>query len=574
MHNPIRVLFDRTPLHFRALYRQFLLRVIDLEALSIEADIPRFLGQFAGVLIFFSLAHAFLGYVYVSTPESGSAGLPSFAWHMVHHLIATMMLVVGLVAVVSWDSIFPDRRDAMILGPLPVKPSMILISKVAATSAVVGLGILTLNFASGLVWPLALSIRGRGPSAFFQEFAAYWFTMIAAVAFVYGSVLTVQGLSALPLPRRLFLALSAILQLVAFGLFFGVYFLEPSLTTPAALSAPENQNLLAWAPSYWFFALFNQLCGTLPNGFGWLALRGWIGLAVAVFGSSSSLLLCYLRTMRRTIEQPDLLPAARGFRWMPRLGSSIETAILLFSFRSLTRSRHHRLAFAFYMAIVLAVALSFVRNVVSNSPEHAVNTDFIMTTLVMMSFAVVGLRNVSSLPISLTANWMLRTSQLFPPERYIAASRHMLLVLTVLPVWMFAAALSFHFRPWHQAAGHLAILAILGSLLVDLSLIGFYKIPFTCSYLPGKVNFQFVFWGSLLVLLPLAVAGSRYELAALHDPFRLGVMILSLGSAALCLWAFNRHRARSAELYFEELPPEVITTLGLISAPPPVTSGE
>ena len=37
------------------LYRQFLLRVVDLEALSIEADIPRFLGQFAGVLIMISL---------------------------------------------------------------------------------------------------------------------------------------------------------------------------------------------------------------------------------------------------------------------------------------------------------------------------------------------------------------------------------------------------------------------------------------------------------------------------------------------------------------------------------------
>ena len=32
----------RLPLRYRVLYRQFLLRVIDLEALSIEADIPRF----------------------------------------------------------------------------------------------------------------------------------------------------------------------------------------------------------------------------------------------------------------------------------------------------------------------------------------------------------------------------------------------------------------------------------------------------------------------------------------------------------------------------------------------------
>ena len=30
-----------------------------------------------------------------------------------------MMLTVGLIAVICWDSIFPDRRDVMVLSPLP-----------------------------------------------------------------------------------------------------------------------------------------------------------------------------------------------------------------------------------------------------------------------------------------------------------------------------------------------------------------------------------------------------------------------------------------------------------------------
>jgi hypothetical protein len=50
------------------------LRVIDLEALSIQADVVRFLGQFAGVLIMISLlsfgwrVHFHIGYL-PSTPE-------------------------------------------------------------------------------------------------------------------------------------------------------------------------------------------------------------------------------------------------------------------------------------------------------------------------------------------------------------------------------------------------------------------------------------------------------------------------------------------------------------------------
>ncbi len=77
----------------------------------------------------------------------------------------------------------------------------------------------------------------QGFRGFFGFCAAYWFTLIASSLFLYCSVLTVQGLTALLLPRRLFLRLSAILQLAAFGLFFSVYFLQPSLTHPCGLGS-------------------------------------------------------------------------------------------------------------------------------------------------------------------------------------------------------------------------------------------------------------------------------------------------------------------------------------------------
>ena len=111
----------RLPLRYRVLYRQFLLRVIDLEALSIEADIPRFLGQFAGVLMMISLVQA-LGTLMFPPPPA--------PWHVEQSAISRMMLVIGLVAVLTWDNTFPDRRDAMILGPLPVKPGTILLAKI------------------------------------------------------------------------------------------------------------------------------------------------------------------------------------------------------------------------------------------------------------------------------------------------------------------------------------------------------------------------------------------------------------------------------------------------------------
>ncbi|MGO9337938.1 MAG: hypothetical protein ACLPY1_10565 [Terracidiphilus sp.] len=551
----------RLPLDFRVLYRQFLLRVIDLEALSIQADVTAFLGQFAGVLIMLSLVHAtvtYLGYAFITEPAERFA----FLLHMQHYLIATMMLVAGMFAVLSWDATFPDRRDVLVLSPLPVATHTILIAKVSANAAVLGLAIITLNGASGVVMPLIMGAQPGPALGFFQSLPAWWFTIVAASLFLYGSVLTIQGFTALLLPRRMFLRLSAVLQLAAFGLFLGVYFVQPSITTLAAMAAPENHWVLACSPSYWFLATFNQLNGSLPPQFAWIAFRAWTGLAVAVAGAASSLLLCYMHTMKKTVEEPDLVSGG-GLQWMPSIGNTLHTAIAHFSIRSLARSRQHRVAFAFYLAFVLGIALSLLRGEVAAEAPRPLSLDLLIPTFLMMFFAVVGLRNVFSLPISLTANWVLRTTQVRPSQDYVEATRRSLQLLAVLPVWLLSAALAYGFRPVSQVAAHLAVLALLGFILVELCLIGFYKVPFTCSYLPGKTNIQFAFWGFVIVLLAVIVPCAEFELRALHQADRCGFMLSLLIGLAVALLAYNNHRAKSAVIYFEEIPDEVITTLRL-----------
>ena len=186
----------------------------------------------------------------------------------------------------------------------------------------------------------------------------------------------------------------------------------------------------------------------------------------------------------------------------------------------------------------------------------------------MMSFAVLGLRAIFSLPISLNANWMLRITQLRPARHYIAATRRALLFLGVAPIWIICAALSVRLRPASQTAQHLAFLALLGGVLVELSLIRFDKVPFTCSYLPGKTNVQAVFWGFVFTFLSLGLLIGTYELSTFNNPLHYALMMLCAASAIAALWAVNRLHAQSTVLYFEEQPPEVITRLGLIFVPP------
>jgi hypothetical protein len=391
--------------------------------------------------------------------------------------------------------------------------------------------------------------------------------MAAASTFLICSVLTVQGFTALLLPRKIFLRLSAILQVCAFGLVLGGYFLLPSITTPAAMALPDNHWVLAWSPSFWFFGLFNQLNGSLPTSLEWLAHRGWLGLGIVVFGATTSLLLCYLRTMKKTVEEPDLVPGVSHSRWAPRFGSSLRTALVFFCLRSLTRSRQHRLAFSLYLAVILSIALFWVHIELSNPGSRFLSADFLAATLVIMSLGVFGLRSVFSLPISLTANWVWRLTQLRPSKEYIAATQSSVLALAVVPTWLLCALLSLPLRPWHQVAAHLAVLAVLGWIFAELSLVGMHKVPFTCSYLPGKVHIQVLFWCFMVLLVVFSLTSADIEMPALNNPLRYALMISVLMIAAFGLYALNRHRAKSAIIYFEDLPPELITSLGLVSAP-------
>jgi hypothetical protein len=150
---------------------------------------------------------------------------------------------------------------------------------------------------------------------------------LIAGAFIVLAFLAVQGLAANLLPRQLFLRVSAFFQAGALCLLLLVYLLEPSLESPTALTAPENQRLFAWLPSYWFLGLFQQLKGSMYPALAALARRAWIGLAVSILGAAAALLLSYVRMLPKIVEQPDIRPLTRKIAWSLGFGNSLQTAM-------------------------------------------------------------------------------------------------------------------------------------------------------------------------------------------------------------------------------------------------------
>jgi hypothetical protein len=562
---------------FRVLYRDFLLRLVDLELLSAGGDVQKLLGQFGAMLAAFGFTITIFTF-----PALARSGLPfdkliGPVRVEQEFLIATTMAIAGLFSVLAWNAVFPDRRDSLILGLLPVRIRTIFLAKVAAIGTALGVSIAAVNIFTGLCFPFLAIAPGGGMLGGLRSMAAYWVAMVAAGLFVCCGLLALQGLAAQLLSYRLLLRFSSFLQLSAFFVNLGVYFLKPTFT-----SAPGP---LHWLPSFWFCGLLQVLNGDSNPPFGTLASRALWSLLVVLSIAVATLALAYRRNIRRIIEQPDIAPADRS-RPATRIGSflaakllarPLDRAVILFVARTIGRSRQHRLLLSAYAGIGFAIALAYARDFLygSSSFEPAypdlhwnqVNGPFLVGSLVLLFFAVIGARAAFAMPIALRANWIFRITAVHSPRAYSAAVRKSLFALTAIPIWILSGILFFVIWPARFAGQHVAVMLVTGFLMVEISLHRFRKIPFACSYLPGKAKIHTKLGTVGIGFLMATNLGVQIEYWAMHKGVRFAVLFAILLAFAISAWRRTAEFARSPanRLQFEDLPPAEVTALDLRS---------
>ena len=397
-------------------------------------------------------------------------------------------------------------------------------------------------------------------------FAAYWTSTAAAGVFIFCCVLGLQGIAQL-LPRQKFLRVSSFLQMAFFVLLVTVYFLQPPFSELGDLS--QQQQVLRWLPSYWFFGMFQSLNGPIRPELEFLVRRAWIGLGIASISAVASYLICYFRTLRKIAEQPDILPTRRGLRWLPPFGNCLETALGHFAVHTLLRSRQHRVILSFYLGVALGLGLF-----ISKAPvlyRHAgppdiwfqANVPLLVASILMMVAAVMGTRVVFAMPLEVRANWIFRVLPLPGVPQCLKASRRSLYALTA-PVWLALASLLFWLWPWRIAAEHLGLLALLSMIAGELRLHRFHKIPFTCSYQPGKsrINIAALAFGGTVFLIE---KGAAVEEGALRSLALFMAIACGLIMAALLCWWRTCAEAQSegVSLEFDDPPEPAILPLGL-----------
>jgi pimeloyl-ACP methyl ester carboxylesterase len=553
---------------FVVLYRLFLARMIDLDILSAGGDVRDLVVRFVSILAAFSLVLAYLIIPRYFTTTLPRASLLYSLWNDSEFLISTSIAVAGLLAVLAWNAVFPDRRDCLVLGPLPVSTPVIILAKLSAMATALGVSLIAVNIFTGCVFPHVLADK----NSLLRAPAAWAITVFAAGIFIFSSMLALQGLTAQLMSWSLFLRVSGLLQLAALFSVIALFFVTP----PFAATVLHPGFPIQLLPSFWFMGLLHQLLGDPNPIFKPLAAIALRNLAVAVSVAALTWALSYYRNIRRIIQAPDIAPSAHGqmaarlvrFAAFGFLSMPLDRAILMFTCRTIARSRQHRLLLAACGGIGFATALAFSRTFLedrSRARWDEPNVPFLIAGLLLLFCAVAGMRATFAIPLALPANWAFRITALHSPGAYFAAVRKSLIALGVIPVWIVAVIAYFWIWPGRPAFEHVLLLAVAGLLLTDRSLYRFRKIPFACSWLPRGVQLKMRLGVSVLLFLTFAGLIARIELWTMQRFARFAVLLAILSAAAV--WA----RRRSAEfanspgnrIQFEDLPPADVFALDL-----------
>ncbi len=466
--------------------------------------------------------------------------------------ITLTMTAIGFVALMIWDGIFPDRRDARILTPLPVPGSVLIGARLLALGALCGIFVVGINaFPTVIYAPMIVAFGGAANQV--QGILAFIVSNGLAGVFVFTTLVSLQGLALNLGGRRATDRVSLLLQvLFVVALLQMIFFMT---RVGAALPADLNSGWLRAMPSVWFLGLYDLVGGRPVAGAPVLALVAVLATATTAGGAVLLFVSTHARLTRRALESRDIEAAGRRAMFTSAglvrrvCRHPVTRGVFEFTMRSLVRSRSHRLLMAIYVGIGCALIASAVVPIAIRDGLTGFATpgvELLSAPLVIQFLSLIGMRVAIAIPIEPKANWLFRLYE--SPERAAAMDgvRAAMIAAGVVPGSLIALVTAGTLWGAWPAIVHTATCTLMGVLLVEVLMIRLAKLPFTCTYFPGNSRF-----GTLWPLYLTGFTTYSYAVAAwagrfFTQPRAFAVFTVVIGSAIAFLTI--RRRARLAEL--------------------------
>ena len=485
-------------------------------------------------------------------------------------LITLLICVTGLIALLQWPSLFPSRRDYLALAGLPVRSRQIFIARFTSVVGFSAVVIAAMNLLPSLIAPIEFGGGWRMDSLYVRLVVAQAVSSCAACIFVFFAILSLQGALLNILPARFFARVSVYVQGALAGLFLLGAFYSWSIKdwTPAMVARLPQFG--AWLPPVWFTGLHQSMAGGSDAFFTAMGHRAQTAAALAVVFAVIAYIVSYRRYRTLLLETPVHLDTARVRRWtLPGLLSRTprQEAILTFLAMTLTRSGAHRLLWFVYIGAALAVMLnsSLIDGALlmrSQGWGKALRFLVLFWPLACSVVLISGFRHVLSVPVELRANWIFQITESLGRAEWMSAVERFVLAYAVAPIYLVLVPVAGYVLGWAVAL-RLAVLQLLISLSIfELLFYSWQKLPFTCSYMPGRRPLVSIVGAYIAILCGIVPILSG--MIAASSAFAPLFPFYFVDFAAIWIWLRLRRREGwgEARLIYEDSPAEV-TDLGI-----------
>src|SRR5215470_12860066 len=188
--------------------------------------------------------------------------------------ICYSMVVMGFVMTFKWDSLFPDRRDYLILTPLPISLKEFFAGKVISLLGFLLLFVVAINAFSCVLVPYVYVVRNNAWRFFFPALFAHATAVLSASMFTALLFAALQGVLINLMNPSTFRRLSPWIQMIAMMSLVTILLIIPGISANVRLLAESNSRIIDYIPVFWFLGIYEVLNpeGTLiPQSHLWAA---------------------------------------------------------------------------------------------------------------------------------------------------------------------------------------------------------------------------------------------------------------------------------------------------------------
>ena len=411
------------------------------------------------------------------------------------------MAVMGLVMTFKWDSLFPDRRDYLILTSLPISVRKLFAAKVVAMMAFLALFVITINAFPLLIVPGIYS-KSSSVAGFLQAITGHAMGTAGGSIFAALFFASLQGVLINVLTPSRFRRISPWIQMVSMSVLVTILLITPLIKESIRPLSQQGSVLLDYFPFIWFLGLYESF---LPNGtlmpssylWGWTAIQ-----AMATISSICAItyFIGYRRYARKILESVDSDSIAPGW-WRTRTSALLDRTILKTAQQRATfhfigsiagRSPKHRILTALYIGVGFALALSslfaFDRRWTGAFPFHLSTMGMLEAPIILSFLAVTGLRATFNVPYELASNWMFQLTAGNDSAESLSAVRKWLFVCRIIPLYLLISVFEFLVFDPLTAVFRLVFDLLVTAILIEVFFFNFNKVPFTCSYPEKKLQ--------------------------------------------------------------------------------------